>query len=120
MKDIFVLEVGAVIVVEHFPGTPGQDPNLVQRFGSPSGMGLIESKLLRAGRVQPLELACHPGSGFIVMGDRFLLSEVLFHRLIDRTDLLGSRQAGSTMAPSLTSGSYRSPKISAVRSSETK
>ena len=62
-------------------------------YAAPFGMDLIVGQPLGAGGVQPLEFAGYPGSGLIMMRDRFLFCQMLLHLLIHFSHPLGGAQA---------------------------
>ncbi len=54
-------------------------------------MNLVVRQAVGAGRVQPVELTCYPGSRLIVMRNGFPLSKLLLNLLVDPIYLFCSR-----------------------------
>jgi hypothetical protein len=93
MKDVIVLEEGALIIVDCNSCALGQDPDGIQGLATPFRMDFIVNQPLGAGGMQPLDGGSHSGPGLIVVRDRFLLGQMLFDRLIDLRHLLGCHLA---------------------------
>ena len=94
MRDVLIREVGAVVVVDDDACALGQDVNGIQRLRTPFRVQFIMRQVCGAGRMQPGQLPTHSGASLIVVGDRFVPSQLLLHLLIDRRHLSRSVQPG--------------------------